>query len=176
MIVQVILPNTIRGWAFRTFAKEQKNMRLLINLTSFVPVKMRTILYRLSGIKNTKGVSMASRIWSDFPQNVYLSNSGHIGRGTEFHIGYGNATITIGKNVWIAPNVHLYCCSHIIGCKEKRAGENTYRSINIGDGCWIGADSIVLGGVNIGNSAVVAAGSIVTKSIPCNEMWGGYSG
>ncbi|MBP9185562.1 MAG: hypothetical protein KBE91_01890 [Bacteroidia bacterium] len=46
-------------------------------------------------------------------------------------------------------------------------------NINIGNDVWIGMDAIVLGGVEIGNGAVVAAGSIVTKSIPPNTLVGG---
>jgi len=38
---------------------------------------------------------------------------------------------------------------------------------------WIGMDVIVLGGVTIGNGSVIAAGSVVTKSIPENVLAGG---
>lgn len=43
----------------------------------------------------------------------------------------------------------------------------------IGDNVLIGAHSIILKGVTIGNNAVVAAGSVVSRSIPANELWGG---
>ncbi len=39
--------------------------------------------------------------------------------------------------------------------------------------CFIGANCIILKGVRIGSNSVVAAGSIVSKSIPPNEIWGG---
>lgn len=45
--------------------------------------------------------------------------------------------------------------------------------IVIGDDVWIGMDSIIMGGVTIGDGAVVAAGSVVTKSIPANVLAGG---
>ena len=38
---------------------------------------------------------------------------------------------------------------------------------------WIGMDVILLGGVTIGNGSVIAAGSVVTKSIPENVLAGG---
>lgn len=45
--------------------------------------------------------------------------------------------------------------------------------IIIGDDVWVGMDSIIMGGVTIGNGSVVAAGSIVTRSVPENVLVGG---
>ncbi|MHC1733003.1 MAG: acyltransferase [Bacteroidales bacterium] len=47
------------------------------------------------------------------------------------------------------------------------------QDIKIGDYAFIGGGSIILKGVIIGKNSVVAAGSVVTKSIPDNEIWGG---
>lgn len=43
----------------------------------------------------------------------------------------------------------------------------------IGNNVFIGMDTLVLKGVTIGDRAVVAARSVVTKSIPADEVWGG---
>ena len=45
--------------------------------------------------------------------------------------------------------------------------------IIIGRDVWIGCNVVVLKGSNIGNGAIVAAGSVVTKSISENEVWAG---
>jgi acetyltransferase-like isoleucine patch superfamily enzyme len=37
----------------------------------------------------------------------------------------------------------------------------------------VGVNSVILKGVKIGDGAVIAAGSVVTKSVPGNEVWGG---
>jgi maltose O-acetyltransferase len=42
--------------------------------------------------------------------------------------------------------------------------------VSIGDNCWIGGNTIILPGVNIGNNVTVAAGSLVTKNIPDNKL------
>jgi acetyltransferase-like isoleucine patch superfamily enzyme len=47
------------------------------------------------------------------------------------------------------------------------------KEIIVGEDVWIGANSVILKGVNIGSGSVIAAGAIVTKSIPSNEIWGG---
>lgn len=43
----------------------------------------------------------------------------------------------------------------------------------IEDNAFIGARSLILKGVTIGKNSIVAAGSVVTKSVPDNEIWGG---
>ena len=47
------------------------------------------------------------------------------------------------------------------------------RPVVIGDNVFIGMDSIILKGVTVGNGAIIAAGSVVSKDIPENEIWGG---
>ena len=43
----------------------------------------------------------------------------------------------------------------------------------IGNNVWVGRNAIILKGVHIGDNSIIAAGSIVTKSVPSNEVWGG---
>jgi acetyltransferase-like isoleucine patch superfamily enzyme len=45
--------------------------------------------------------------------------------------------------------------------------------IVIGDDVFIGANSIVLKGVNIGDRSIIGAGSVVSKNIPADEIWAG---
>lgn len=45
--------------------------------------------------------------------------------------------------------------------------------IMIKDGAFIGTRSIILKGVTIGERSIVEAGSVVTKSIPHDEVWAG---
>ena len=41
------------------------------------------------------------------------------------------------------------------------------------DNCFIGANTVICNPVTIGANSVVGAGSVVTKDIPDNEIWGG---
>ncbi len=67
----------------------------------------------------------------------------------------------------------LWTGSHHVGSSAQRCGPGLTRPIRIGDGCWLGARVTVLGGVEIGAGSVVAAGALVNRSIPPNELWGG---
>ena len=58
----------------------------------------------------------------------------------------------------------------------SRTGDEVPREgydINIGKNCWIASGSIICGNVNIGDSVVVMAGSIVTKDVESNSVVGG---
>jgi acetyltransferase-like isoleucine patch superfamily enzyme len=52
-------------------------------------------------------------------------------------------------------------------------GEKKVGKILIGDKSWIGSNVIILPNVTIGQHVIVAAGSVVTKSIPDNTIWAG---
>ena len=45
--------------------------------------------------------------------------------------------------------------------------------VNVGKKCWIGANSVITRGITIGDNVVIAAGEVVTKDVPSNEVWGG---
>lgn len=47
------------------------------------------------------------------------------------------------------------------------------KDIQVGNDVWLGANTVVVAGVNIGNGTVVAAGSVVTKDLPEYVIAGG---
>ncbi len=72
-----------------------------------------------------------------------------------------DAKIIIGNGTWIGPNVGLITSNHDVHNLERhRKGEN----IVIGKNCWIGMNSVILPGVELGDNTIVAAGSIVGKN------------
>ena len=50
---------------------------------------------------------------------------------------------------------------------------NSPKDIVLGKHVWVAQNATILKGVTIGNNSIIAAGSVVTKSIPANEIWGG---
>lgn len=73
-------------------------------------------------------------------------------------------SITIGDNTAIGPNVVIRDSDdHIL---IPRTENSMSSPIIIGNNVWVGTNVIILKGVHIGDGAVIAAGSIVTKDIP----------
>lgn len=75
----------------------------------------------------------------------------------------GKGKITIGKGTWIAPNVGIITANHSIEDLNKH---NEAKAVTLGERCWIGMNSMILPGVELGPRTVVGAGSVVTKSFP----------
>ena len=75
--------------------------------------------------------------------------------------------ITIGNGTTIGPNTVIYDHDHDI----INRGRFKTSPVVIGERVWIGAGCIILKGVTIGNDSVIAAGSIVTKSVPENSVY-----
>lgn len=92
--------------------------------------------------------------------------------GKNFFVN-GNGTVTIGNNCDIAPEVMFQTGGHEIGPDKRRAGKGITFHTFVGNGCWIGARSTILGGVHIEDSCVVAACACVCKDIEKNSLVGG---
>ena len=80
-----------------------------------------------------------------------------------------SAKVTIGSNVFFAPNVQIYTANHPLEAELRKTLENAL-PISIGDDCWIGGNSVICPGVSIGRGCVIGAGSVVTKDIPNNSL------
>lgn len=107
---------------------------------------------------------------------VFCTGSLTVGKncwvGKNFMVN-GNGSVTIGDNCDIAPEVAFQTGGHEIGSKERRAGEGLVKHIKVGNGCWIGARSTILGDVQIGDGSVVAACACVCKDVESDTLVGG---
>lgn len=84
--------------------------------------------------------------------------------------------VTIGNYTMIANDVFIIGADHNFrnsGTPTIFAGREELRNTIIGNDVWIGARSIIMVGTKIGNGAIIAAGSVVTKDIEPYAIYGG---
>jgi len=103
----------------------------------------------------------------DYGYNILL--------GRNFYANYALtildcAPVTIGDNVFVAPNVVLTTAGHPVEAGPRVAGWEFARPITIGHNVWLGAGVIVLPGVTIGDNTTIGSGSVVTRDIPANVV------
>ena len=86
--------------------------------------------------------------------------------------------VRIGDDTMIAGNVQIYDnVSHPVSPARRLRHESfsldESAPVDIGRNVWIGQSAMIMRGVTIGDNSIVAAGSIVTKSVPANTLVGG---
>lgn len=111
-------------------------------------------------------------------QPLHVDNGFNIEVGNNFFANYNftvldEAKVIIGDNVFIAPNVGIYCAGHPFDVELRNKGLEYALPVTIGDNVWIGAGVQIMPGVNIGSGTTIGAGSIVTKDIPSNVIAAG---
>ena len=101
----------------------------------------------------------------------YCDYGTHIEVGKNFFANYNCtildvATVKIGDNCQMAPNVAIYTAGHPLHPVARNSAYEYGIPVEIGDNCWIGGNTVILPGVHIGDNCVIGAGSVVTKDIP----------
>lgn len=88
---------------------------------------------------------------------------------------FGNGKITIGNYFHSGINCQILTSFHNYE-GEAIPYDNTFfdKDVTIGDCVWLGNNVIILGGVTIGEGAIIQAGSVVCKSIPAYAIAGGH--
>ena len=102
--------------------------------------------------------------------NVFIENNVIIGNNVTVKPGvqlWDGAVVE--DNVFIGPNVTF--TNDII--PRSKIYPKEFVKIILRKGCSIGANSTLLAGIEIGENALVGAGSVVTKNIPANTVWFG---
>ena len=145
--------------------ERQRAQRLLARYNTSEPddAAGRTALLRelLGAVGDTPDIQ--SRFHCDYGYNIRLGHRCFINYNCVF---LDCAPIEIGDDLLMGPAVQLYAATHPIDRATRAAGLELAYPIRIGSGVWIGGAAIVMPGVTIGDGCVVGAGSVVTHDLP----------
>lgn len=125
--------------------------------------RLRVAALRMFGAKIGQGVIFRPRTRVKLPWNLKVGDRSWIGEGVWIH---NQALVTVGSDAVISQETFITTGSHAI---RKDMGLIT-RPVVIGDGAWVTARCVVLGGSSVGTSAVVGPGSVVSGSIEANTV------
>ena len=129
-----------------------------------------------------KRQALLREMFAELGENCYIEPPLQANWGGKFvHFGsnvYANFHLTlvddtdiyVGDNVMIGPNVTISAGTHPVHSELRRKQAQYNLSITIGSNVWIGANSVILPGVRIGDNTVIGAGSVVTRDIPANVV------
>jgi maltose O-acetyltransferase len=142
----------------------------------------RCFLLRLAGAKIGKFSHISSGITFEASTRDEVIAGFSVGYRTfinsDLRVSFRNSKVTIGNRCMIGARVSLETTSHNVVFDDfegnpEETRETFYGDILIDDGAWIGSGVIILGGVEIGKRAVVAAGAVVSKNVLADTMVGG---
>lgn len=170
--------------------KQHPGLKLAVHRFIMHPVKTRPNwwirLFSFVYLKRGKGSVIYRSVRQDLPPYNHfslgkysvvedfscLNNAvGDLSIGEYTRIGLGNTIIgpvQIGNHVNLAQNITVTGLNHNYQDVERRIDEQgvSMQLVVIEDDVWIGAHAIILPGVTVGHHCVVAAGSVVSRSIP----------
>ena len=150
-------------------AKARHTRSILVNSIGgsfLMPVRYRTALMNRAGMVVHPTAGVRARF-------VCLLAEVRIGARTFINVNCtvdGRGLVDIGDRVAIGISCKLLTSTHVVGSADRRAGELEDSTIRICDGAWLGADVTVMGGVTIGEGAVVGTGSLVTEDVAPNTV------
>ena len=102
-------------------------------------------------LKEDGGIHIGNDVSANRNLTIYCADRVEIGNG-----------VMMGSDILITDNDHGTDPT----LPEFRSQPLITAPVKIGDGCWIGEKACILSGVEIGEHSIIAAGSVVTKSVP----------
>lgn len=146
-------------WRARIFATELRNSAL--QCVGHVPGRrLRASLYRMFGMKIAGSARIAPGCWVlGGPARIRIGAGTVINRGVVLD---GRFPLTIGENASISIQALILTLEHDLAASNFRA---VGAPVVIGERVFLGARTVVLPGISIGEGACVAAGAVVTHDV-----------
>jgi putative colanic acid biosynthesis acetyltransferase WcaF len=128
---------------------------------------VRCRLLRLFGAQVGKGVVIKPGVRVKYPWLLSIGANSWIGEDCWID---NLAPVDIGRNVCVSQGV--YFCTGNHNWSDPAFGLMV-RPITLRDGCWVAAKAVLCPGIEIGECAVVGAGSVAIRDVPAYQIWTG---
>lgn len=138
----------------------------------------RRALEKLIPSAKGKAIGVFSPLYCEYGVNITVGENCFINYGCTF---LDVAPVTLGDGVFVGANVTFATPNHPLLAEERLPAsypdgwyDLEYSApITVEEGCWICSSATICGGVTIGKNSVIAAGAVVTKSVPPNSLVAG---
>ena len=127
--------------------------------------EVRAFLAHLTHARIDASVTLFPPFYADFGRNIRIGKDVFINMGCKFQDQGG---ITIDDGALIGHNVVIATINHPL--EPARRGDVVPAPVRIGKGAWIGSNATILPGVTVGDGAIVAAASVVTRDVPAGTI------
>lgn len=147
-----------------------KEARVLLdefNNTNFGDYEIREEIAKKLFGKTGKNLTMNKPFYCDYGKNIFI--------GDNFYANFDCILldcnkIVIGDNVFLGPKVSVLTATHPLDASVRLSYLEYAKKVSIGDNTWIGGNTVINPGVNIGKNVVIGSGSVVTKDIVDNAL------
>lgn len=132
----------------------------------------KSMFLRSLGAKIGRRVVFYPGVWICTGRNLILGDDVDLALGVLITTGGG---VSIGNRTLVGYRTQILSSNHVIPVGRGRVFGSGHEKAAVEIGCdvWIGANCVILPGVSIGEGAVVAAGSVVTKAVPAYTIVAG---
>jgi len=140
--------------------KQLKKINSIYRISRRVIIKFRHYRYGLKNVSQSSYIAKGVNLFPDLiaKEHSFINIDCIIGP----HVEIGRYSM-LGPRVCIVGSDHIY---NRPGTPMLFSGRPSIPKTQIGDDVWIGCNAIIMCGVTIGNGAIIAAGSVVTKDVP----------
>lgn len=130
--------------------------------------EIRALLSQLFGKEVDDSFRVFPPFYTDFGKNITVGRNVFINACCHFQDHGG---VTLGDDCLIGHNVVFATLNH--GMAPADRASMSPAPIHLGKNVWVGSNSTILQGVTVGDNAIIAAGSVVTKDVAANTIVGG---
>lgn len=136
---------------------------------------------QLSPRAENRRQELLSQLMGQMGEDIHIEKPIHIDYGCNIKLGnhvfinfdwtvLDCMPVTVGDHVFIGPHVSFYTAHHPLDPQTRDQHIGFAEPIQIGNHVWIGGNCTVLPGVTIGDGCVIGAGSLVTHDIPAGML------